>query len=198
MEGTKEANQPAIEGNPSEAPRPVWRKLSVNDIETLTHIASQLHPSLPEAPEIFTERITLFPGGCLGLFEPTTTPSLCGYLISHPIKHHHPPSLNTLLLLHDLPSSSDADQYYIHDIAILPKFQGRGFAREGVTRVLETVAKRYRSTCLVAVYGTQGFWGRFGFGVGEGGEGLREKVRGYGDEAVFLERENARFQGAGA
>jgi hypothetical protein len=43
---------------------------------------------------------------------------------------------------------------------------------------------------LVSVYGTAGFWGRFGFKEGIGGETLREKMVEYGEGAVWLEKKN--------
>lgn len=90
-------------------------------------------------------------------------------------------------LLGEIPS--DADQYYIHDLAILPEFRGHGFAQEGV-RLLCDVGKGFETMGLVSVYGTGAFWVRFGFVEGEGDEGLRSKLREYGDDAVFLERWN--------
>ncbi|KAL8987620.1 MAG: hypothetical protein Q9169_008678 [Polycauliona sp. 2 TL-2023] len=163
----------------------IWRPLSPADIPALAHIAAQCHPALPESNEVFAERVSLFPEGCLALVDPDTD-TLLGYLISHPIRYRQPPALNCLLD----EIASNADQYYIHDLAILPALRGRGCAREGVERVLG-VASRYPTTSLVSVYGTAAFWERFGFEEVRGDDGaLRKKVEGYGDDAVYLERQN--------
>jgi GNAT superfamily N-acetyltransferase len=84
--------------------------------------------------------------------------------------------------------------YYIHDIAILPDFKGRGYARVCVDKIGE-VARGYEMTGLVSVYGTRGFWGRFGFAEIVGDEGMRVKMVEYGEDAVWLERRNEVWEG---
>ncbi|KAL2822822.1 acyl-CoA N-acyltransferase [Aspergillus cavernicola] len=160
----------------------VWRNLTANDIESLMRVADAVHPGLPESALVFAERIKLYPEGCLALEEDN---QVCGYAISHPIRHHQPPALDSLLG----EISSNADQYYIHDVAILPKLRGRGLAAKCIDRLLE-VAKRFPVTCLVSVYGTEPFWARFGFVSEPVGEDVREKLRDYGEDAVYLSRLN--------
>lgn len=159
----------------------VWRKLTANDIEGVIRVADEIHPGLPEHAQVFAERVKLFPEGCLALEQDG---QVCGYAISHPIRQDYPPALESLLG----EIASDADQYYIHDLAILPKLRGRGHATECIGQLL-AVAERYPTTCLVSVYGTELFWDRFGF-VPEVGEGIREKLRGYGEDAIYLVRSN--------
>ncbi|KAL4934483.1 GNAT family N-acetyltransferase [Aspergillus undulatus] len=163
----------------------IWRNLTTNDIEGLMRVADAIHPGLPESAAVFVERIQLYPEGCLAL--ETEDGQICGYAISHPIREHQPPVLDTLLW----EISPDADAYYIHDVAILPGLRGRRLSEEGIGRLFE-VAKRsgYPVTCLVSVYGTERFWARFGFRPENVGEDLRGKLRGYGDDAVFLSRSN--------
>ncbi|KAL4868579.1 hypothetical protein BDV12DRAFT_197104 [Aspergillus spectabilis] len=168
----------------------VWRNLAPNDIDSLMYVAEAIHPGLPESAQVFTERINLYPEGCLAL--ETENGQVSGYAISHPIRHHQPPALDTLL--GEIPA--DADQYYIHDIAILPEIRGRGLAAQCMERLLG-VAKRgeFAITCLVSVYGTERFWARFGFGPDVVGGNLGGKLSGYGDDAVYLSRLNYRFDG---
>ncbi|PYI34403.1 acyl-CoA N-acyltransferase [Aspergillus indologenus CBS 114.80] len=165
-----------------------WRLLHPTDLPALTTIANAIHQTLPERPEIFAERIRLCPAGCWGL-DAENNGQLVGYAISHPIRAGQPPALDTLLGR----IAPDADQYYIHDVAILPGVRGRGLAAEGVRRLLE-VGDRYETTGLVSVYGTERFWGRFGFGAVEVGEELRAKLGGYGGDAVFLVRRNGSWE----
>ena len=158
-----------------------WRLMSVGDAADLVRIADEVHPDLPEGQQVFAERAALFPEGCLVLVEGS---EIGGYAISHPIRRRQPPALDSLLGEID----PEADQYYIHDVAILPRFRGHGLAAECVWKLLE-VAKRYPTTGLVSVYGTWPFWARFGF-VGEPvDEGLAEKLRGYGEDAAFMSRD---------
>ena len=161
----------------------IWRQMSLDDVSGLLRVAEVIHPELEEGDYVFAERIKLFPEGCLVLKDGD---DVCGYAISHPIRLGQPPALDSLLGVIE----PNASQYYIHDVAILPKFRGLGLAGECVRRLLE-VAKRYPTTCLVSVYGTVPFWSRFGF-VTELVDGyLSEKLREYGEDATFLSRLNS-------
>jgi ribosomal protein S18 acetylase RimI-like enzyme len=166
-----------------------WRPLAPKDIPSLLLIASQIHPGLPERIEVFAERVKLFPEGCLALTR-RDTQELVGYAISHPILHHQPPALDTLLgKIND-----GADQYYIHDLAILREYEGRGYAREAM-EMLRRVAKRYESCCLVSVYGTASFWGRFGFVEVNMDDEIKAKLVWYGEDAVLMERRSKICEG---
>ena len=163
----------------------VWRPLSTSDIVSLVQVADRVHPGLPESNEVFAERARLFSQGCQGLFDETG--ELRGYIISHPILFREPPALDRLLGQIAL----DANQYYIHDLAILPEFRGSGSAHECLINILETVAEQYPTTSLVSVYGTTEFWVRYGFKAPETiDDELKKKILGYGDDALYLEREN--------
>ncbi|KAI4118413.1 MAG: hypothetical protein LQ345_001526 [Seirophora villosa] len=172
--------------SPATAKVATWRSMSANDIESLVRVANKIHPDLPESDQVFAERVTLFPAGCLALVEDDGSgDELCGYVISHPIRRRQPPALDSLLG----EIASDADQYYIHDLVILPEVRGRGLARQCMEKLL-AIAKRYNTTSIISVYGTATFWGRFGFMVEEIDEGLKMKVLDYGDDATYLERKN--------
>lgn len=160
-----------------------WRKMLVSDIDGLLRVADRIHPDLPESDYVFRERVKLFPEGCLVLVEGD---EVCGYAISHPIHHRQPPALDSLLG----EVAPNADQYYIHDLAILPRFRGRGLAAECIGKLL-AVAKRYPTTCLVSVYGTAPCWGRFGFEPEHVDTVLSEKLRDYGADATYLSRQNS-------
>ncbi|KAF2269667.1 hypothetical protein CC78DRAFT_528855 [Lojkania enalia] len=185
MEEAIEAN---VETKSLTKAKPTWRELSVSDIENLVRVANEIHPNLPESNEVFVERVKLFPEGCLALLKGED--ELCGYVISHPIRRRQPPALDSLLG----EIVSDADQYYIHDLAILPKVQGLGLAQECMKKLF-VVAKRFPTTGLVSVYGTAPFWGRFGFLPEEIDDFLEKKLVDYGDDATYLERKNEEFQG---
>ncbi|SPN99493.1 related to Acid phosphatase [Cephalotrichum gorgonifer] len=168
-----EANSPAMA---------TWGQMSAGDIAGLVDVANGIHPDLPESDYVFAERLKLFPEGCKILKQGD---EVCGYAISHPICYHHPPALDSLLG----EIAPDADQYYIHDIAILPRFRRRGLAGKCISTLL-TVARRYPTTCLVSVYETVPFWARFGFVAEPVDEVLLEKLREYGEDAKYLTRSN--------
>ena len=188
MEEAEAAKEAKVEKEISVQAKASWRELSINDIESLARIADKIHPDLPESDEVFAERVKLFPEGCLGLVEGTAN-ELCGYVISHPIPRLQPPALNSLLGK----IASDADQYYIHDLAVLPRFRGRGLAQECITKLF-VIAKRYPTTCLISVYGTEQFWSHFGFVPAQIGDVLKKKLLDYGDDATYLERKNEEYQ----
>ena len=156
--------------------------MTADDIPQVVQVADQIHPDLPEGNFVFSERVRLFPEGCLILFQGSR---VLGYVVSHPIRHVQPPALDSLL--GEIPT--DADQYYIHDVAVLPELRGQGHAAEGIQKLLD-VGSRFVSTCLVSVYGTGPFWYRFGFREEVVADALGEKLRNYGDDAVFMSRRN--------
>ena len=157
------------------------------DLTSIRHIASIVHPTLPEGDHIVTERISLFPSGCWTLANEIDD-QILGYAISHPITHNRPPPLDSPLVT--IPA--EADTYYIHDLALLPEARGAGYAAEAVRIMLQVAAEgRWRRTCLISVYGTVPFWERFGFKAlldRELGDELTRKLKGYGESAVYMER----------
>ncbi|KAK8044224.1 hypothetical protein PG993_004248 [Apiospora rasikravindrae] len=175
----------------------VWQPLTPDDIEAVVRIANVIHSELPEGQHVFAERINLFPEGCLALVKQDGggeggSRELCGYAISHPIRRRQPPALDAVL--GRIPP--DASQYYIHDFCILPEFRGRGLAGQGIRKLLSAADDTQRfpdGACLVSVYGTVPFWARYGFVAPEPAidAALAEKVRGYGEDARYLERPTA-------
>ncbi|KAF2824181.1 hypothetical protein CC86DRAFT_354003 [Ophiobolus disseminans] len=162
----------------------IWRRLTSNDIDNHIYIADAIHPGLPESAEVFAERVKLFPEGCLALTD-RDTDKIYGYAITHPIRYRQPPALDSFLG----EVSPAANQYYIHDLTILPDFQGRGYAHECIEKLFMS-ANRYATACLVSVYGTASFWTKYDFLPTDTDETMAEKICAYGEEAVYLERRN--------
>jgi ribosomal protein S18 acetylase RimI-like enzyme len=173
----------------------IWRLSTPDDIGGLMRVANAVHPELPERDCVFMERVKLFPEGSLVLVgegegegegEDEDEDEVCGYAVSHPIRHGHPPDLDSLLG----EIAPEANQFYIHDVCVLPELRGRGHAVEGINKLL-AISERYPTTCLVSVYGTSSFWARFGFRRLESiSQALSEKLRAYGDDTIYLERQN--------
>ncbi|KAK4114705.1 acyl-CoA N-acyltransferase [Canariomyces notabilis] len=160
-----------------------WRAATLDDVKGITQVADEVHRELPESEDVFAERVKLFPEGCLVLVNGE---HICGYAISHPIRNGQPPALDSMLGT----IASDADQYYIHDVSILPTLRGNGLASACINKLLE-VGDKYSTTCLISVYGTAKFWRRFGFMPGPLNPVLSEKLRGYGEDAAYLLRQNS-------
>ncbi len=158
--------------------------MTQEDLSDVERIGDQAHPALPESIDVFANRQKLFPDGCLVLADKNL---VCGYVISHPIRRDQPPALNTLLDKID----PDADQYYIHDIAVAPEWRGERRADDAIHRLLGIVDRDYGTSCLISVYGTGPFWQRFGFRAMVDNDEVKEKIRGYGEDAVYMTRVKA-------
>lgn len=159
-----------------------WRPMAENDIPSVMRVANEIHRELPEHEPAFRERLSLFPKGCMVLVDGE---EVGGYAVSFPVRHGKLPALNDLL--GEIPQ--DADQYYLHDIAVLPALRGRGVAGDAIRQIFE-LAKQYPTTCLISVYGTVPYWHRFGFVRGPVDAAMEEKLRGYGPAATYLIHKN--------
>ena len=157
-----------------------WRAMRKDDLDAVLALAAANHPNLPESREVFAERFALFPQGCLVLAGDR---GIDGYAVSHPIRRCQPPALGSLL--GSLPA--DADHFYIHDLVVAPSRRGTGAAAAGVARLLDLAAD-YDATALVSVYGTAGFWSRFGFAPSLAD--MSAELRPYGADAIYLWRRN--------
>jgi ribosomal protein S18 acetylase RimI-like enzyme len=180
----KTENNGAVEAAVLAQDAAAWRKLSLSDVPNLARVAQEVHPGLPERDEVFSERLGLFYEGCLALIDNNN--ELCGYIISHPIRRRQPPALDSILTK----IAPVADQFFIHNISMLPKNRGQGLAKEGLAQTL-VVASRLATVGLVSVYNTIAFWRRFGFVKPEATDNaILQMIEHYGDNAVYLEREN--------
>jgi hypothetical protein len=95
--------------------KPHWRPAHASDLPAVSTIAARIHPDLPERPEVFAEKMRLYPDGCRVL---ATDDGIVGYGLAHPWMQHRIPPLDGFL--EQLPG--DADCLYLHDIAVLPTF----------------------------------------------------------------------------
>ena len=156
-----------------------WRAMLEADMAAVLALADLVHPELPESAEVLAEKRSLWPRGCRVLTGPEG--GLQGYVFSHPIAAGQPPALNALM--GTLPQAPD--QYYLHDLVLHPGLRGGGYARSVITALLQEAAD-FRSAALISVYGTGGFWQRFGFT--ESDSISPGKLSAYGSDAVWMTR----------
>jgi GNAT superfamily N-acetyltransferase len=157
----------------------VWRPLTKSDLPAVAEIARQVHPSFPEDDAVFAERLALYPDGTR-LLEIDGLAS--GYLLSHPWRFKQLPALNTLLGA----VPEDADTYYVHDLALMPKARGTGAAAAIVGEILRHGrARGLATTSLVAVNGSVPFWHKHGFRALKAPE-LDETLASYEPSARFM------------
>lgn len=150
----------------------VWRAMTGYDLPAVEAIAAAVHPDLYEAPEVLAERQRLYRNGCY-LLEIGDRP--VGYLLSHPWRRDSLPALNSMLRA--IPS--DADTYFLHDLALLPVARRIGAASHIVAAITKhAAAGGFRTMSLVAVHDSEAFWARHGFVAGEDSE-LADKLESY-------------------
>ncbi len=154
-----------------------WLPLTPADLDAVCAVAGRAHADLPERPEVFAEKLRLFPGGCFKLALGVT---VTGYALMHPWPAGSAPKLDAFIGA--LPP--DAGVLYLHDVAMLPEARGRGAARA----IVDIAAKLARSRglaglALVSVHGTAALWERLGFRRAAGPD-----LSSYGGTAVYMTR----------
>ncbi len=156
-----------------------WLALLPVDLDSVNRIADCVHTTLPERPEVFEEKVILYPRGCRKF---VSGDHVVGYGISHPWTLYSIPPLDTFL--RTLPPEPEC--LYIHDVAVLPEARGRGAAAryvDYIKRLAEESA--IWSLALVSVYGTDVLWSRFGFRVIVDSD-LNDKLASYGASARYM------------
>jgi GNAT superfamily N-acetyltransferase len=165
--------------------KPHWRPAHASDLPAISAIAARIHPDLPESPEVFAEKMRLYPDGCRAL---VVNDAVSGYGLAHPWKQNEIPPLDGFL--ERLPDAADC--LYVHDVAVLPDFRG-GVARAYVATI-EGLARTsgIAALALVSVYGTHVLWERLGFRPVTPEAALRAKLTSYGASATYMLRELAK------
>lgn len=164
--------------------KPHWRPARISDLAAICAIAAQIHPDLPERPEVFAEKMRLYPNGCRVLIAGE---DIAGYGLSHPWKQQQIPPLDGFL--ERLPDAADC--LYVHDVAVLPDFRG-GVARDYIATIEELARASHIATlALVSVYATRPLWERLGFRPVTADAELLVKLASYGDGATYMLRDLA-------
>ncbi|WP_298242124.1 GNAT family N-acetyltransferase [uncultured Bradyrhizobium sp.] len=162
--------------------KPHWRPARVSDFRAIVAIAAQIHPDLPERPEVFMEKMQLYPPGCRVLASEDTVD---GYGLAHPWTRHKIPQLDGFL--ERLPEHADC--LYVHDVAVLPDRRG-GVARDYIAEIAELArASGITTLALVSVYATRPLWERLGFRAVTADAALRGKLASYGEGATYMLRD---------
>ena len=158
-----------------------WRPATANDLVDIQRIGDQIHPDLHERPEVFAERLKLFPEGCFTLVR---NQRVVGYGLFHPWVLNSVPPLNQLL--GSIPASPEC--LLIHDVAVLPHARGHGAGGILIGLAAKLAQKRgIPRLALVSVYDTRPLWARLGFEVVADGY-LADKLKSYGQTARYMIR----------
>lgn len=156
-----------------------WEALLPADLDSVNKIADCVHTTLQERPEVFEEKLILYPKGCRKL---VSGKHAVGYGISHPWTLYSIPPLDTFLKA--LPPKPEC--LYIHDVVVLPDARGHGAAARYVDYIKSLAREAgILSLALVSVYGTDVLWSRFGFRVIVTPD-LSAKLISYGASAGYM------------
>lgn len=152
-----------------------WRHMAVADLPQVGAIADAVHRDFPEPPEVFANRLALFPAGCLVCASENR---VVGYLLSHPWVSENPPELGAILP--SLPAQPDC--LYLHDIALLPDARAGGHGAAAFEHCL-ALARAEKLACieLVAVGGAESYWRKQGFGTV-----ANRKAEAYGEGSCLM------------
>jgi GNAT superfamily N-acetyltransferase len=155
-----------------------WRQATVDDLEAVQRIGLLIHPKLSERPEVFAEKLRLFPEGCFVLEDA----GVLGYALVHPWLLNDIPKLNEFLLR--LPPEPEC--LLIHDVAMLERARGRGAAGRLLAHISKLAKDRNLShLALVSVYNSHPLWARLGFNL-IGNDSLEKKLSPYGETARYM------------
>jgi GNAT superfamily N-acetyltransferase len=164
--------------------KPHWRPARASDLPAISAIAARIHPDLPERPEVFAEKMRLYPDGSRVL---AAEDEIAGYGLAHPWTQHRIPPLDGFL--EQLPGNADC--LYVHDVAVLPGFRG-GVAGDYVAAIEQLArASGIATLALVSVYATRPLWERLGFRAVTANAELRAKLASYDDNATYMLRDLA-------
>lgn len=108
------------------------------------------------------------------------------YLVSLPVDEAHFPALHATNWV----PPKQAKWLYLHDLAVAPLHRGSGAGQRLIAQALSrSRALGLEGLALVAVQGSQPYWARQGFHEeAVGHAALREALRSFGDDAVFMMR----------
>jgi GNAT superfamily N-acetyltransferase len=135
----------------------MWQPLLPSDLPFVDALADLVHITLQERPEVFAERLRLFPEGCKKLVLGS---KIVGYGISHPWMTCSVPALDSML--ESLPPSPNC--IYVHDIVVSTDARGKGASQAYVQQIKSLATSMgIKYLALVSVYGTEVLWKRFGF-----------------------------------
>lgn len=158
-----------------------WRPAALADTGDIARLSTAHLGLYAEGASVFAERIRLAPEGCFVLAR---NRQIVGYFCSHPWVRKKPPALHQTL--GTIPA--EADCWYVHDVAVDPSARGGGVVAEVCERAFAVAAdKGFRTAMLVAVSGAGSYWAKLGF-EDMTTEGLRAKLKDYGDDALYMER----------
>lgn len=132
-----------------------WKPIRAEDLPAVETIAAEVWPpELYESPDAFAARAAIGGSYCYVLWDEGR---IVGYCIAHPWGTTIP-RLGAVLKKPKEPRT-----LFLHDLALLPGWRGRGIGEAIVEYLKGKAADAFGSVTLVAVNGSGSFWRSRGF-----------------------------------
>jgi GNAT superfamily N-acetyltransferase len=159
------------------------RPLTLADIDAIMQIQSACYPAslLEDAAHLAAKHLQ-FPSSC---WVAVHQDEVLAYLLTHPWSSDAPPDLNSPLPF----VSPNSPIHYIHDLAVHPRAQGLGLARQLMDTALSwSMQQAFTHLRLIAVADAEPFWRKQGFmPVTPLNETIISKLSSYGPNTHYLE-----------
>lgn len=162
---------------------PIHRPITPTDLPGLLAVQRACYGSdYLESAEVYARRLAC-PGQCSLVVEHAGR--ICAYLAAYDSVQGKVTPLHG-----EFEAADPPDTLYLHDMAVLPPWAGRGFARALLEPVWHSaLARGISRSALVAVQGSQAFWERQGYAVHALHDALqRQRLAAYGADAVYMVR----------
>ncbi|WP_164839101.1 GNAT family N-acetyltransferase [Shewanella livingstonensis] len=156
------------------------RPINPTDWPAIMAIQAQCYVELaPESLGVMQSKWRASPTSCV-VFEHQG--SVLAYTLVHPWPRGDAPSLET-----EISDQSNANCWYLHDMAISPSAQGMGIGKQLFTYLVEQAKTlTVNGIGLVAVQGAQTYWQQRGFKTDITSVKLTESLNSYPDGACYL------------
>lgn len=158
--------------------------LQPEDLDQIVDVQSKIYsPDLHEEYSFYANRLQLAPSSCWKASDQQGR--IQGYLISYPWRGDNPPALGHALQA--LPEA--ADQWFIHDCALLPSAQGKGWSKQLLRHGVQFARTRgLRWSSLVSLGQARDYWQAQGYSVVQAQAEQADHLLAYGPQSCMMRR----------
>lgn len=158
--------------------------LQYDDLDQVLSVQSKIYSAdLLEEHSFYVNRLQLAPASCWKACDQEG--NMQGYLISYPWKGKLPPALGVPLSA--LPDA--ADQWFIHDCALLPSAQGKGWSKKLLQYGLQYArAQGLRWSSLVSLGSARAYWQAQGYAALTQNAEQQVQLQKYGPQSCMMQR----------
>lgn len=120
----------------------IIKQLKPADVTSIMRVDLKAFGHKWDDEEVFLDRITVFPEGCLGIFEDD---NLVAFITSEIWSDYHKPEYNRKASKHH---DVNGKILYVTDMAVLPNYQGKGIG----SKLVDLLKQLAKENCLDLIY----------------------------------------------